>query len=375
MASPPHNNQDGNTAFNNSGNGDNTIINYESSPVTTLATTLMNLLDKARRGKGSTSEGQQGCTFERFRRQQPPTFEGNAGAEVAENWFLQTEKLLKVMDCADNKMVGYATYLLSDQANRWWETKEAQVRSRLVLKEEDPIPWEEFKKEFYERFFPQTVRQARAQEFTDLVQGSMTVERYAAKFIELSRFAPYLVSTGELEARKFERGLQPRIMNLVVGFQIGNLSDLINKAAIIEQTQNANSGYSNQNANSGYLHQRKRNVPQWNHSGEQPSKKQFHQTPQRNFTPQQPCQPGNGGHRAPCQKCGKPHAGNCLFGQLVCYRCGKPGHILRDCKVPPNNLSGQKRLDEQKNHATARVYALTPGDASASNEVVAEQVT
>jgi hypothetical protein len=77
-----------------------------------------------------------------------PTYEGNAGAEATEDWLLQTERLLRVMDCADNNMVRYVTYLLSGQANRWWETKEAQVRSRLGLKKEDFIPWEEFKKEF-----------------------------------------------------------------------------------------------------------------------------------------------------------------------------------------------------------------------------------
>jgi hypothetical protein len=370
MTSPHRNNQDSNTEFNDSGSGENAIINHESNPLETLATQIGNLVEETRRERGSISEGQQGCTFEKFRRQQPPIYEGKAGAEVAEDWFLQTERLLRVMDCANNNMVRYATYLLSGQANRWWETKGAQVRSRLGLQKEDFIPWEEFKKEFYNRFFPSTVRQARAQEFTDLVQGSMTVEQYAAKFIELSRFAPHLVSTGELEARKFERGLQPRIMNLVVGFQINDLTDLVDKAAIIEQTQNANSGYSSQNTNSGYSHQRKRNAPQWSHSGEQSNKKRFHQTPQRNFTPQQPRQQGNGGQHAPCQKCGKLHVGNCLFGQSVCYRCRKPGHIMRDCKAPINNPGGQKRHEEPKNNATARVYALTLGDASASNEVV-----
>jgi hypothetical protein len=89
--------------------------------------------------------------------------------------------LLRVMDYADNNMVRYATYLLSGQANRWWETKGAQVRSRLGLQKEDFIPWEEFKEEFYNRFFPSMVRQARAQEFTDLVQGSMAVEQYTSK--------------------------------------------------------------------------------------------------------------------------------------------------------------------------------------------------
>jgi hypothetical protein len=52
------------------------------------------------------------------------------------------------------------------------------------------------------------------------VQGALTVEQYAARFIELSRFAPYLVPKKDLKARKFERGLQPKIMNQVVGFEI-----------------------------------------------------------------------------------------------------------------------------------------------------------
>jgi hypothetical protein len=81
-------------------------------------------------------------------------------------------------------------------------------------------------------------------------------------------------------------------------------------------------------------------------------------------------QQGNSGQRTPCQKCGKFHAGNCLFGQLVCYRYGKPGHIIIDCKAPINNSGGKTRHEEQKTNAIAWVYALTLGDALASNEVV-----
>ncbi|GLT65650.1 hypothetical protein SLA2020_380680 [Shorea laevis] len=78
------------------------------------------------------------------------------------------------------------------------------------------------------------------------MKGSLTVEQYAAKFIELSWFAPYLVATEELKARKFEWGLHPRIMNQIVGFEIGNLSDLISKASVIERTQKINAEYFNQ---------------------------------------------------------------------------------------------------------------------------------
>jgi len=93
---------------------------------------------------------------------------------------------------------------------------------------------------FLEHFFPQSVRQAKAHEFIDLVQGLLAVKQYTAKFIELSRFAPYLVPTKDLKARNFDRGLQPRIMNQVVSFEIGNLTGLVSKAAVIQRTLKIN---------------------------------------------------------------------------------------------------------------------------------------
>lgn len=46
------------------------------------------------------------------------------------------------------------------------------------------------------------------------MQGSMFVKENAAKFMELSQFAPYLIPNEEKKARKFEEGLQPWIFNL-----------------------------------------------------------------------------------------------------------------------------------------------------------------
>jgi hypothetical protein len=196
------------------------------------------------------------------------------------------------------------------------------------------------------------------------MQGSLTVEQYAAKFIELSRFAPYLVATEELKARKFERGLHPRIMNQIVGFEINNLSDLISKASVIERTQKINAEYFNQ---------KKRSAPQGNRHGGPPqhaNKRRFYQPPMRNNAPQQHNNQGGGGQRPPCPKCGRAHGGNCLYGQSGCFKCGKPGHLARDCRTPANNQVGQNRQEGQRHTAPARVYALTHGDAEASNEVV-----
>jgi hypothetical protein len=105
------------------------------------------------------------------------------------------------------------------------------------------------------------------------------VEQYAAKFIELSRFAPYLVPTEDLKAKRFERGLQLRIMNQVVGFEIGNLIDLVSKAIVIEPTLKINAKYFNQ---------KKRSAPQGSRFGghpHNPKKRRFNPTAGRNIAP------------------------------------------------------------------------------------------
>ncbi|XP_042956291.1 uncharacterized protein LOC122292137 [Carya illinoinensis] len=62
---------------------------------------------------------------------------------------------------------------------------------------------------------------------------------------------------------------------------------------------------------------------------------------------------------SPCPKCGKLHPGECYKGYGICYRCGKPGHMIRDC---PNAKQGSGAGDRKpRPHIPARVYAVTPG--------------
>lgn len=62
----------------------------------------------------------------------------------------------------------------------------------------------EFRQFFLEMYFPLTTREDKAKEFNLLVQTKkMSVDQYEAKFSELARYAPEIVTTAEKRARKF----------------------------------------------------------------------------------------------------------------------------------------------------------------------------
>jgi len=114
------------------------------------------------------------------------------------------EKLMEVMCCTDEQMVSYATFKLTAEAELWWTSKKDHLQQQVG--EGISITWKNFKDAFLERFYPQSVRLAKAQEFTDLVQGLWTVEQYAARFIELSRFVPVLSTHGRPKGKKVRKG-------------------------------------------------------------------------------------------------------------------------------------------------------------------------
>ncbi|XP_035542830.1 uncharacterized protein LOC118345283 [Juglans regia] len=156
---------------------------------------------------------QAGCTLEQFSRPHPPTFDGRLNSLDAESWIERMEQIFEMLYYTDDQKAKYATYHLIDMANKWWKSTRALVQ--LELGEAVPISWEHFKKIFLDHFFPRTLQESRARQFMDLTQGSMTVVQYAMTFMELSRFASYLIPDEEKKAEKFEHGLDCRIRERV----------------------------------------------------------------------------------------------------------------------------------------------------------------
>ena len=57
------------------------------------------------------------------------------------------------------------------------------------MKENVAKKWEPFRKAFLDQYFTDTAKEALRIEFINLVQGSMNVAQYEAKFTRLSRVA------------------------------------------------------------------------------------------------------------------------------------------------------------------------------------------
>ncbi|XP_040994283.1 uncharacterized protein LOC121240821 [Juglans microcarpa x Juglans regia] len=123
----------------------------------------------------------------------------------AEKWIMDLERTYEICGCTEDQKVLYAGYLFQGEAGIWWDT-----RRQLLVRELGSLAalsWERFKEEFDNRFFPDSAKQLKAQEFASLTQGSLTVEQYAAKFMALGRLAPHLIATQRMQAWKFQAGL------------------------------------------------------------------------------------------------------------------------------------------------------------------------
>ena len=70
------------------------------------------------------------------------------------------------------------------------------------------------------KYFPDTVRHTKAQEFLELKQGTMTVMDYVARFTKLARFAKDYVATDMAKVRRFENGLKLSIRGRIVGLRL-----------------------------------------------------------------------------------------------------------------------------------------------------------
>ncbi|XP_061365860.1 uncharacterized protein LOC133309137 [Gastrolobium bilobum] len=176
------------------------------------------------------------------------------------------------------------------------------------------------------------VREAKQGEFDKLVQDTMTVDAYVAKFNELVKFANYggMLPTPEFLSAKFQRGLNEKIAKRMSNTAVRNFADLVTQCKRVEtvysrypkstaikdneikKTANSNSSWK-YNKGKGLLV--KQSTDRFKRGGNPKS-----ENTDKSEVPW-----------SKCDTCGKIHGGTCWYKQNVCFKCGKPGHFANEC--------------------------------------------
>ena len=221
---------------------------------------------------------------------------------VADHWFMQVEKVLEAMEItSDTTRIRLAAFQLEGEAQVWWNWAKTS-------RDLEAMTWTAFQELFIGKYFSDTARHAKAQEFLELKQGMMTVMEYVARFTELACFADDYVATDMAKVRRFENGLKLSIRGRIVGLCLQDIGSMIGTALTIERE--IKDAQSTQDA----CVSSKRKESQ---SSSSLGKKQ-RASSSRGF--QGRGHPGQGRIRVASQ-----------VGQMVCYHCQQPEHIKRDC--------------------------------------------
>ena len=148
---------------------------------------------------------------------------------MADHWFMRIEKVLKAMEItSDMTRIRLAAFQLKGEAYVWW--KWAKTSRDLEV-----MTWAEFQELFMGKYFLDTARHAKAQEFLELKQGTMTMMDYVARFTELARFADDYVATDMAKVRRFENGLKLSIRGRIIGLRLQDMDSMVGTALTIER--------------------------------------------------------------------------------------------------------------------------------------------
>ena len=195
-----------------------------------------------------------------------------------------------------------AAFQLEGEAQVWWNWAKTS-------RDLEAMTWAEFHDLFMGKYFSDIARHAKAQEFLELKQGTMTVLEYVARFTELARFADDYAATDMAKVRRFKNGLKLSILGRIVGLCLQDMDSMVGMTLTIREREIED---ARSTRDVGVSSKRKESQ-----SSSSSGKKQ-RASSSRGF--QSRGHLGQGQIRVTSQA-----------GQMVCYHFQQPGHMRRDC--------------------------------------------
>jgi hypothetical protein len=146
----------------------------------------------------------------------------------ADDWLKGVEKKLVIAQCTDHEKVLFAAHQLFGTVANWWKT---YCNTHTDI---DSITWNGFKAHFRNHYVPRGTMKLKKKEFTNLRQGSMTVNEYLNSFIQLSRYTTEDINTDKKKQDMFLEGLNDDIQFQLLNADYADFQHMVDKAIFIE---------------------------------------------------------------------------------------------------------------------------------------------
>ncbi|KAK2991790.1 hypothetical protein RJ640_000299 [Escallonia rubra] len=156
-------------------------------------------------------------------------FFGKPDPTLAEEWLARAEKILDTARIPNSQRLVYTSFMLEASAERWWK-----LLSMKWEREGVPLTWENFKREFTNKYVPAVTQERREVNFIKFEQRNMSVSVYESQFTDLARFCPHLVDTEERKVRKFVKGLNKDLRDKLIPLQLQTYMAVVDRALAIE---------------------------------------------------------------------------------------------------------------------------------------------
>jgi hypothetical protein len=165
----------------------------------------------------------------------PPTFNGeHKKEEDVETWLLGMRKYFQLQNYSSHAEGRIVMYQLKGKASMWWD----QLMQVQHIREKD-ITWKEFKRYFEKKYLTKRYYDRKMKEFFELKLGSMTIDEYERRFLELLKYVPFIKDKA-VKIQRYLSGLPPPIGDKIQYDDPKTMEETIRRVKCLYEQQREN---------------------------------------------------------------------------------------------------------------------------------------
>nr|GEX55608.1 hypothetical protein [Tanacetum cinerariifolium] len=191
-----------------------TSVNFEITDCVVLLKDVITNYLKVRK-LSKSKRGHTKLQYQTLRASGAKEFFRTEGVVGLLTWFESIKAVLHITKCPTENQVEFASSRLQGRALTWWNTL-VQTRGRAVAIAQS---WEDFKKLLMEEYCPDDEVEKLESEFWNHKMVGSDIDGYTARFHELARLVPHMVTPESQRVNRYIQGLAPEIKAHVTSSQ------------------------------------------------------------------------------------------------------------------------------------------------------------